>query len=201
MNAIYLRVSTDKQTSEMQERAISMFLESKQLKIDLTFQDEGFSGGSINRPGLNSLLEAVKESKIEVVVVYKLDRLFRSLRHLLATLDVFREYGTKLISISDNIDLTTPNGIFQMQIIGAFAELEKSMISERTKSGLANARAKGIKLGRPRKVGNQTIETIVNMYGCGHSMETIGAQLSLSKSTIYGILRKRAKVLSAVVDK
>src|ERR1700677_5113455 len=98
MNAMYLRVSTDEQRSKMQAREISLFLESRQLKIDLNFKDDGFSGGSDNRPGLNALKKAVKAGQINNIVVYRVDRLCRSLKHLLSLLELFEQYGTKLIS-------------------------------------------------------------------------------------------------------
>src|ERR1700677_1133511 len=101
MTATYYRVSSEKQTLEMQKHAISLFLTSKNLKNDITFQDEGYTGGNGNRPGLKQLIEAVNTTTIDFVVIYRLDRLFRSLNELLKVLELFKKRGTKLISVSD----------------------------------------------------------------------------------------------------
>jgi DNA invertase Pin-like site-specific DNA recombinase len=193
MNALYLRVSSDKQSSEMQSREISLFLESKGLKIDLEFKDEGFSGGSDNRPGLNALKKAVKASQLKVIIVYRVDRLCRSLKHLLSLLELFDQYGVKLISVNDPIDLTNPNGIFQMQVMGAVAQLEKSIISGRVKAGLANAKAKGKTLGRPQKHGLMAKNKILSLYSEGLTIKEIRNQTGINVATIHKFIKEERK--------
>jgi DNA invertase Pin-like site-specific DNA recombinase len=193
MNAIYLRVSTDDQRAEMQEREISLFLKSKGLKIDLTFKDEGFSGGSDNRPGLNQLKEAVKASRIKVLVVYKVDRLCRSLTHLLKLLELFKQYGVTLMSITDSIDLSNPSGIFHMHVMGAVAELEKGFISERTKAGLAAAKARGEPLGRPQKYGKMDVIEVLSLRSQGLTIKAIKDKTGINVATIHKFIKQERK--------
>jgi DNA invertase Pin-like site-specific DNA recombinase len=190
MNAIYLRVSTDDQRSLMQKREISIFLDSKGLKTELEFKDDGFSGGSDNRPGLKALLKAVESNQIDVLVVYRLDRLFRSLKHLLTTLELFKKHNVKLISVTDSIDLTSPNGIFQIQVMGAVAELEKSIIGERTKAGLANAKANGQKLGRPEKHGLAAKLEVQALRKQGFTYQAIKAKTGINVATINKFIKE-----------
>lgn len=193
MNAIYLRVSTDEQRSKMQEREISIFLESKGIKIDMEFRDDGFSGGNDNRPGLNALKKAVKGSQLKVIVVYRVDRLCRSLKHLLSLLELFEQYGVKLISVNDPIDLTNPNGIFQMQIMGAVAQLEKSIIGERVKAGLALSKANGQKLGRPEKHGLEAKNTILLLRAQGLTINAIKERTGINVATIHKFIKQERK--------
>ncbi len=193
MNAIYLRVSTDEQKSKMQEREISIFLESKGITIDLEFKDEGFSGGNDNRPGLNALKKAVKASQLKVIVVYRVDRLCRSLKHLLSLLELFEQYGVKLISVNDPIDLTNPNGVFQMQIMGAVAQLEKSIIGERVKAGLANAKANGQPLGRPTKHGIEAKNQVLALHSQGLTLQAIKLKTGINVATIHKFIKQERK--------
>lgn len=193
MNAMYLRVSTDEQRSEMQAREISIFLESKGIKIDLEFKDEGFSGGSDNRPGLNALKKAVKASQLKVIVVYRVDRLCRSLKHLLSLLELFEQYGVKLISVNDPIDLTNPNGVFQMQIMGAVAQLEKSIIGERVKAGLALRKANGKALGRPEKHGLEARNKVLLLRSQGLTIQRIKEQTGINTATIHKFIKQARK--------
>lgn len=193
MNAIYLRVSTDEQKAAMQSREISIFLKSKGITIDLEFRDDGFSGGNDNRPGLNALKKAVKASQLKVIVVYRVDRLCRSLKHLLSLLELFEQYGVKLISVNDPIDLTNPNGIFQMQIMGAVAQLEKSIIGERVKAGLANAKANGQKLGRPEKHGVEAKNQVLTLHSQGLTLQAIKLKTGINVATIHKFIKQERK--------
>jgi DNA invertase Pin-like site-specific DNA recombinase len=109
-----------------------------------------FSGSKGSRPELNRLMAAAHTRQIDAVLVWKLDRFGRSLRHLVNSLAELEARGVAFISLRDNLDLTTPAGRLMFQIIGSMAEFERSLIQERVKAGLRNARAKGKRLGRPR---------------------------------------------------
>ena len=196
MNAIYLRVSSEKQSSEMQLHAISLFLASKQIKEYVTYQDEGISGNDPNRPGLKNLLNDVKLGRIETLVIYKLDRLFRGLSHLIDTLELFSAHGTKLVSVTEGIDFTTPMGMLTAQILGAFGQFERSMIIERTRSGLESAKSKGIKLGRPSKYGPEFDEKIIQLSELGYNSGEISKALKVNRTTIYNIVREHRAKLS-----
>ena len=193
MNAIYLRVSTEDQRSQMQRREISLFLENKGLKIDVEFKDDGFSGGSDNRPGLNALKKAVIASQIKVIVVYKVDRLCRSLNHLLKLLELFNKHNVKLMSVTDSVDLSSADGIFHMHVMGAVAQLEKSMIGNRTKAGLANAKANGKVLGRPQKYGKLDVVTVLNLRAEGLTIAAIKEKTGINVATIHKFIKQERK--------
>ena len=161
--AVYMRVSTENQSIEMQEREISMFLESKGIKDVVIYKDEGESGISTSRPALNRLENDIKHGAIKTLIVWKLDRLFRSLVELDTHLKAFHKLGIIFISIKDNIDLSNPTGILMMQILGAFAEFEREMIITRVKAGLANAKAKGKRLGAPQKLKPDLIQYVLSL--------------------------------------
>lgn len=188
--AIYVRVSSEKQSSEMQMHAISIFLKNKGITSYEIFQDEGISGSNPNRPGLKALMEAVKGSRFDLVVIYRLDRLFRSLSHLLLTLGEMKAHGATLASVNDGIDLTTPVGMLMAQMLGAVAEFERSLVSERTKSGLANAVSKGIKLGAPTTIGNQTKQQVLILRQSGATYKEIAFKLDISHTTAMNIVKK-----------
>jgi DNA invertase Pin-like site-specific DNA recombinase len=149
--ASYSRVSTSHhdQKPEIQIEEIRRFCTSKGWNVEHEIVDHGFSGTTANRPGLKTLMELVRDKRIECVVVLKLDRLFRSLKHLLTTLDDFQRKDIHFVAIKDNVDYSTPSGRLFVQILGSLAEFERSLMLERTLMGLAHARSKGIKLGRP----------------------------------------------------
>ena len=115
------------------------------------FIDSGVSGAKDRRPALDQLLMAVRRRKVDVVIVWSLDRLGRSLRHLIALIDEFQGTGVGFISLREGLDCTTPAGRLQWQIIGAISEFERARIQERVKAGLARAKAQGTRLGRPRR--------------------------------------------------
>lgn len=188
--AIYMRVSTDKQSTELQEREISMFLTSKQFKEVEIYKDEDISGRTTSRPALNRLLKDCKEGKIKTLVVWKLDRLFRSLVDLITHLKEFQRQGIIFVSIKENIDLSTPTGVLMMQILGAFSEYEREMIVMRVKSGLANAKAKGKKLGRRATIKPEKINLIKELTQLGCTYTEIKAQTGYSISSIQYITEK-----------
>lgn len=161
---IYLRISTYKgadgktdqkrktQDTEMQSREIQAHLKAKGWNNYQIFEDRGFTGTKDDRPALQKLLKACRMGEIDVVVCYRLDRLFRSLRDFLNVLNEFNKLGIIFVSVKEALDLSTPTGKLMVQICGAFAEFESNIIRERTISGLANAKAKGVRLGRPNKI-------------------------------------------------
>ena len=140
----YARISTIDQNLDLQLDALN------RAGCKRIFQDEGISGAKAKRPGLEETLKALKRG--DHLVVWKLDRLGRSLRHLIDLITSFEEKGIGFTSISDGIDTTTPIGKLFFHLSGAFAEYETNINSERTKAGMAAAKARGVKMGRPRKL-------------------------------------------------
>ena len=148
--ALYGRVSTTGQTAENQMLQLRAYVVARDW-TGTEFIDCGISGAKDKRPALDQLLMAVRRRKVDVVVVWSLDRLGRSLRHLIALLDEFQGTGVGFISLREGLDCTTPAGRLQWQIIGAISEFERARIQERVKAGLARAKAQGTRLGRPRR--------------------------------------------------
>src|SRR5260370_918959 len=155
--ALYARVSTSngQQDPEMQLRELREYADRRGWQIAEVYTDAGVSGAKDSRPALNRLMSDAQKRRIDAVLVWKLDRFGRSLRHLVNALAELEALGVAFVSLRDNLDLATPSGRLMFQIIGAMAEFERSLIQERVKAGLRNAKAKGKRLGRPRVVVDQ----------------------------------------------
>jgi DNA invertase Pin-like site-specific DNA recombinase len=147
--ALYLRVSTGEQNTGAQERALREYVQRRGWNLQQIYRDQGVSGASSNRPALNDLLKACRRGSVDVVVVWKFDRFARSLKQLMSGLEMCRALGIDFVSVTEAVDTSLPAGELLFQLIGAVAQFERSLIGERVKSGLANARAKGKVLGRP----------------------------------------------------
>jgi DNA invertase Pin-like site-specific DNA recombinase len=150
--AIYARVSTTNhgQDVSLQTRELRQFAEARGWKLADEYVDAGVSGSKDSRPELNRLMADAKRRRFDVVLVWKLDRFGRSLRHLVNALAEFESLGIAFVSLSDNLDLSTASGRLMFNIIGAMAEFERELIRERVKAGMKNAKAKGARIGRPR---------------------------------------------------
>lgn len=150
--AIYCRVSTEEQDADKQEFICREYCERNKFEVYNVYKDI-ISGTKSSRPEFNQLLEDMREMKFDCIIVTKLDRLGRSLQHLLSLFDEFNRRKVNFIAVTQNIDTISASGKLQMQIMGAFAEFERNIISERTKEGLRRAIGVG-KRGRdknPRK--------------------------------------------------
>jgi len=147
--ALYMRVSSGEQNTGAQERALREYVQRRGWKLQQIYRDQGVCGASSNRPALNELLKACRRGSFDVVVVWKFDRFARSLKQLMSGLEMCRAFGIDFVSVTESIDTSLPSGELVFQMIGAVAQFERSLIGERVKSGLANARAKGKPLGRP----------------------------------------------------
>lgn len=198
ITAVYVRVSTEKQSTEAQEREISMFLESRGFKNVITYKDENESGITTSRPALNRLLFDCKQGKVETLIVWKLDRLFRSLIDLITHLKTFRDQGVTFISIKENIDLSTPAGRLMMHMMGAFGEFERELIVTRVKAGLANARAKGIKLGPKYKIDENLRTYAISLKKEGWTYKQISSQIGLKISTIQKIVENNRNNIKVI---
>jgi DNA invertase Pin-like site-specific DNA recombinase len=150
--AIYVRVSTDRQDYDKQIESCKRYCEMQGHDVYKIYSDI-YTGKEISRPAFQELLNDMRLYKFKAVVCTRLDRVGRSLKHLINILEEFQNKGVEFIAITQNIDTTTSAGKLQMQILGAFAEFERNLISERTKEGLkGNVRVgKRGKDKRPRK--------------------------------------------------
>ena len=156
--ALYSRVSTSNgQDPEMQLRELVEYCRRRGWELAGEYVDVGISGAREKRPELDKLLADAHRRRFDAVVVWRFDRFARSVSHLLRALETFRSLGIEFVSLSEQVDTSTPTGKMIFTVLGAVAELERSLIAERVRAGLRNARAKGRRLGRPRKVLNPDI--------------------------------------------
>jgi len=188
--AIYARVSTlIGQSPEMQLAELREYASRRGWEIFDEYVDSGVSGSKESRPELNRLMSDVHLRRFDVVLCWKVDRFGRSLKHLVNALADLDSYGVAFVSLRDNLDLSTPSGRLMFQIIGAMAEFERSLIQERVRAGLRNARLKGKTLGRPALILDH--DRIARLRASGASIRDIAAQLEVSTATVHNILRQR----------
>jgi len=147
--AIYIRVSTAGQNTDLQKDGLVEYTARVKLNIVNEYVDIAVSGRKEGRPALRQLMKAARNRAFDCVVVWKFDRFARSVSHLLKALEEFNHLGIRFISVQDQIDTDSPMGKAMFTIIGAMAELESSLISERVKAGMAAAKSRGKKIGRP----------------------------------------------------
>jgi DNA invertase Pin-like site-specific DNA recombinase len=153
------------------------------------YVDTGWSGAKSSRPELNRLMADVRLGKVDVILTWKLDRLARSLVHLVQTIQELDSLGVRFVAVTQNIDtnVSNPMSRFMLQIFGAFAELEPEMIRERVCAGVRNARRKGKTLGRKRVVFDRS--KAVAMHEAGTSIKNIAATLGVGAGTIHRALK------------
>jgi DNA invertase Pin-like site-specific DNA recombinase len=180
--ALYCRVSTEDQSTEMQRRELTEYFERRGWTVAATYEDIGVSGGTDSRPELNRLMADASKRKFDGVVVWKFDRFARSVSHLLRALEEFRALGIEFCSYSESADTSTPAGKLVFTILGAVAEMERSLIQERVRAGMKNAEANGKHVGRPKAVVNS--DEIRAMISAGQSMAEIGSILGISAATV-----------------
>lgn len=183
----YIRCSTDHQNTELQRREILEYCERRGWQVYRLYEDYGLSGTNGNRPALKEMLKDARSKRFDVVLCFKMDRLCRSLRDLVVTLQELTELDVEFVAIKDQIDMTTASGRLMTHLLGAFAEFESSLIRERVMSGLANARAKGKKLGRPRRID---INQVHELRQQGMSLGQIGKIVGATRSAVSKSLRK-----------
>ena len=181
--AIYARVSTahNGQDSSMQTRELQEYCERRGWKVSGEYVDEGISGSKDSRPELNKLMADAHRRRFDAVVVWRFDRFARSVSHLLRALETFKALGVEFVSLSEQVDTSTPTGKMVFTVLGAVAELERSLIAERVKAGLRNARAKGKRLGRPRVVVDAVRIAVLRAHG--RSWREITAEMAISKGS------------------
>ena len=143
--------------------------------------DTGISGAKDSRPELDRLMADAHKRRFKVAAVWKFDRFARSVSHLLRALDTFRALRVEFVSLSESLDTATPAGRMVFTVLGAIAELERSLIAERVRAGLRNARAKGTRLGRPRVAVNPA--RIADLRAQGRSWWQIVSETGISKGS------------------
>ena len=186
--ALYARVSTEGQDPEVQLAALRAHAVQRGWEILEEFVDHGFSGAKERRPDLDRLMKAIWTGRFQAVLVWRFDRFARSVKHLITALEHFRSLNINFISLQEQFDTSTPIGQAMFTIIGAMAQLERDITRERVKAGLAQARAKGIRLGRPPARVDCTEVALLQQQGC--SLHEIARRLHCSRSTLKRRLRE-----------
>src|SRR5271169_2273626 len=187
--AIYARVSTlnGSQDPTMQTRELEEYCQRRGWQIHDIYVDNGFSGKKDSRPQLNRMMQDAHERRFSVVVVWRFDRFARSVSHLLRALETFNALGIQFVSLSEQVDTSTPTGKMVFTVLGAVAELERNLIVERVRAGLRHARAKGKRLGRPKKSIDAV--QIKSMRAVGASWRTISRKMGVSVGTVFASAR------------
>jgi DNA invertase Pin-like site-specific DNA recombinase len=186
--ALYLRVSTDGQSVENQRLALQEAAGRHRWRVLGEFVDHGISGakGRDQRPGFDRLLDGIGRREFDVVAAWSVDRLGRSLQDLIVFLGEVHAKKIDLYLHRQGLDTGTPAGKALFGIMGVFAEFERAMIRERVNAGLTRARAKGVRLGRPRISGE--IETAIRAgLASGMGIRRIAAQVGVGTSTVQRV--------------
>ena len=183
--AIYGRVSTTNhgQDVSMQTRDLEQFAQARDWRLVDSYLDVGISGSKDKRPQLDRLMADAHKRRFDIVIVWRFDRFARSVSHLLRALETFNALGIAFVSLSEQMDTTTPTGKMIFTVLEAVAELERSLIVERVRAGLRNARAKGKILGRPRKIVDPA--RIASLRAQGLSLRGIAAELGIGVATLH----------------
>jgi DNA invertase Pin-like site-specific DNA recombinase len=180
---VYARVSTlIGQSPEMQLGELREYASRRGWEIYGEYVDSGVSGSKESRPELNRLMSDVHQRRFDVVLCWKVDRFGRSLKHLVNALADLDSYGVAFVSLRDNLDLSTPSGRLMFQIIGAMAEFERSLIQERVRAGLRNAKLKGKTLGRPSRI--LSLDEMTRLREQGASFRKIAEAVGASPGTV-----------------
>jgi DNA invertase Pin-like site-specific DNA recombinase len=183
--AIYARVSTLNcgQDPTMQTRELEEYCQRRGWQVYDTYVDNGVSGKKDSRPQLNRMMQDAHERRFDVVVVWRFDRFARSVSHLLRALEGFNAQGIQFVSLSEQVDTSTPMGKMVFTVLGAVAELERNLIVERVRAGLRHARTKGKQLGRPKKFIDAI--RVKSMRDNGASWRVIARELGVSVGSVF----------------
>ncbi|HEX3885408.1 MAG TPA: recombinase family protein [Stellaceae bacterium] len=184
MNLGYARVSTEEQNLDMQRRSL------RAAGCERVFEDCGVSGAARSRPQLDKAFASLRQG--DILVVWKLDRLGRSLSHLIEVMQTLGEQGVGFQSMSEAIDTTTAGGRLVFHMMGALAEFERSLIAERTRAGMAAAKARGEAVGRPPKLTRTQVEHARRLIKTkSESVTSVARSLRVSRATLYRALLTR----------
>src|ERR1700745_850420 len=198
--AIYARVSTSNngQDPAMQTRELRDYADRRGWTIAGEYVDVGISGTKEKRPELDRLLADAHRRRFDAGVVWEFDRFASSVSHLLRALETFQSLGIEFVSLTEGVDTSTPMGKMVFTVLGAVAELERSLIVERVKAGLRNARAKGKRLGRPRRVVD--VSRVATLRSQGIGWREIAGELGVGVGTLYRVAPGRSKTREKVFE-
>lgn len=182
--AVYLRVSTDEQSTSLQIDAIKKYCEYHNLEFDV-FEDK-ISGAKTSRPALDRLMKKIEAGEYSRLIVWRLDRLTRSLGHLARLILELKKSECDFVSVSESIDLSTPVGRLMIHLLGSFAEFERELIKERVTNGMAAAKKRGTKFGaKPRAFDMKKFN---DLRASGMTMGAIAKRMGFSRSQLFARL-------------
>ena len=186
---IYARVSTADQTCEQQLKVLREYCSKAGYQVIDEYVDEGISALKSNRPQFLRILDDARKRRIDLILVYKIDRFSRSVKELLHTVDLLKDWSVDFMSYMDkSLDTTTSSGKFMFQVLAAVGELERNIISERTKLKLQHLKNKGVHLGRPVKA---RMSSVYELKQKGLSLSQIGRELGCHRSACSKALKRR----------
>jgi DNA invertase Pin-like site-specific DNA recombinase len=188
---IYARVSTqDQQTLPLQIKDLREYAKRRKWKVEIEISD--VASGAKRRPKREELLKLARQRKIDCILVWRLDRFGRSLADLITTLDELNSLGVSFVSLNESLDLTTPSGKALAGMLAVFAEFERSILKERVKAGIAEARSKGKAHGRPRTASKKE-EEVKKLYkgGKGLSKSEIARKLKIGRTSVIRLLNEK----------
>lgn len=181
---LYARVSTSShgQDVEMQLVELRQVAAQRGWQIVDEYVDDGVSGTEQSRPALDRMMADARAGKVDVIAVWRFDRFARSTQHLLSALEEFRVLGVSFVSIREQVDTTTPAGKVLFTLIAAISEFERTLIVERVRAGVANAKSKGIHCGRPKV--DADIRPALALLDQGRGLKQVAGILNVSRSTL-----------------
>jgi len=189
--ALYVRVSTAEQDTGMQLDTLREYCRNRHWSIYREYVDQGISGTTAARPELEAMMRDSTQRKFDAVLVWKFDRLFRSVPHMMAALERFRSLGVDFISITEAIDTTAPIGKMVYTLLAAIAEFEHDLMRERTLAGIATARANGKRIGRPR--AEIDVKEALRLRGEPHNLSyrAIAERMGVSSTVVFQAICRR----------
>lgn len=185
--ALYARVSTSDQDADLQLDELRRYAGARGWMVAGEFVDRGVSGAATSRPDRDRLLAAARRRDVDGVVVWRFDRFSRSITDLVASLEEFRNLGVAFVSLHEQIDTSSPTGRVVFAVIAAMAEFEREILRERVRAGLARAKERGIRLGRPPKLDPMEV---LRLRRDGKSIRAIAREVSAPPSTVADLLRR-----------
>lgn len=189
--AVYVRVSTSDQTPEPQLHAIRAYAAARGFTIAGEYVDHGVSGAKARRPSLDQLAGDARRRRFDVVLIVKLDRLARSLHHLVELAAEWEALGVGLVCVDQaGVDTTTPNGRLLFGVLASVAEFERDLVIERTRAGVEAARRRGRHPGRPRLLDARQLARARRLRDSGRSLRQIAGTLGCSASAVLRSLRR-----------
>lgn len=188
--AVYARVSTKEQSTEGQVAQLTTYCQARGWDDAAVFRDDGISGVRDNRPELDRLRHRMAAGEFDTIVVSKMDRLGRSLGMILRLWDEADAAGVRVIVVDQGIDTSTPAGRLQRNMLAALAEFERELILERTRAGIARARALGRKFGAPRRISEAVAREVRARRSEGESLRMISQRMNIKLGGVRSVLRR-----------